>query len=906
MDGCEARSIHVGVLPGALSLGARGGLSQWGLATPCRLGGAPKIGALGAIPYHGAGARAFRSGAATEYGEPDGVEPSLETQALELRCQACGKRFRITPQRARVPGRTFACTRCQSPVEVPEFDHRQGWRRLRSEDIFGSSPPNPRRHAPSPESTEPARHRERPRPTPPRFAFQRIELGAADAVEQPVPPVEAARVRPPRSEGEPEPDAAPEAGVESGDGVGDEASAPAPDPEDALALDVGELLGVAHDIRRQRAREAAVIDADFQPHQPPEAERAPETSHEERSPPPEEEEAPRAQRPAPEERALALSDEPAETSQEAGASQDELSPPDPTAPSAAPERSSAGGGAPDPGELAEDSAPGIRPAEAPSVEELSPVEAPSLAEALPPVEAPSIQEEVPTVEASAQVAAPEREPQPEAPVAPSGGWRWWRVGLLVVGLVAAFVLGALAPGWLGWGEEEEEAGPAPVEVAPAREMISLDARLARVEAVGTASLLVHLAAREDGRDPTRRRAVARELLEHGEATRARRLLGWMWEHGQRTPGSAELYARAFLELERYDEARRIALEGLTQDAAHEPLQDLYNEAVAEDPALHPETRTLEADDQIDEIRALGGGKSISLKLRRDGETRWAFKPSQFEWSEGWRAEVAAYLMCEAMPCGFEVPRSLPARISRADFEALYARHNSEYQREYEARFEALEWVEEPGPDGVEREYLYGVIKDWVPGFVDWPIEYTDLWQPWLDASRDPSLMEVPPTQALWALRQRQGGKYWRAWRREGAQMSTRELARGISNLLVFDFVTSNWDRFSSVERFYGVNNQLDEGRFLSLDNGAAFHIQSMQRVRERFELASRFDIRLITALRVVEPSALDPVLFPDPSAEGRTRLEVFWAQRDALIERVDALVAEHGAEAVLAFGRTDR
>ena len=132
-------------------------------------------------------------------------------------------------------------------------------------------------------------------------------------------------------------------------------------------------------------------------------------------------------------------------------------------------------------------------------------------------------------------------------------------------------------------------------------------------------------------------------------------------------------------------------------------------------------------------------------------------------------------------------------------------------------------------------------------------------------------------------------------------MTTWAFASQISQMLVFDVLVSNWDRFSSVREYYGANTHYGQGRLISLDNGAAFHTQRMLKVDALLEKIERFSRTQITALRAVEPQALDDVLFPQATALERQRLEVFWGQRARILAHVDALVARHGEQAVLCF-----
>jgi hypothetical protein len=76
---------------------------------------------------------------------------------------------------------------------------------------------------------------------------------------------------------------------------------------------------------------------------------------------------------------------------------------------------------------------------------------------------------------------------------------------------------------------------------------------------------------------------------------------------------------------------------------------------------------------------------------------------------------------------------------------------------------------------------------------------------------------------------------------------------------------------------------------------------SMKLLEGRLRLVSRFDKRMIAAIRALDRETMDTILFPEQSEEAQARLKIFWGQRDRLLKRVDALVKEHGEEAVYAF-----
>ena len=132
-------------------------------------------------------------------------------------------------------------------------------------------------------------------------------------------------------------------------------------------------------------------------------------------------------------------------------------------------------------------------------------------------------------------------------------------------------------------------------------------------------------------------------------------------------------------------------------------------------------------------------------------------------------------------------------------------------------------------------------------------------------------------------------------------MDTYEFASQIAQLMVFDVLTSNWDRFSSVRSYYGANTHFGQGRLIALDNGAAFHTQSMEKVNALLSKVERFSRTQIAALRALTPGSLDDVLFEDASALERQRMRVFWSQRELVLRHVDALIEAYGEDAVLCF-----
>ena len=356
----------------------------------------------------------------------------------------------------------------------------------------------------------------------------------------------------------------------------------------------------------------------------------------------------------------------------------------------------------------------------------------------------------------------------------------------------------------------------------------------------------------------------------------------------------------------YDRARAIATRHHSADANADELHRVYLRAIEEDPDLHQYVRTIEPSQDVDLLRALGGGGSITFRFIEEGENRYAYKVARDEWEDGWRVEVAAYLLGKILSADLYVPYNEPARVSRQDFDELYGRLDTPRQRSYAAqRFDEKFWVEEEGPDGVEREYLYGTLKEWIPQYTNWPIEHTDPWQPWLDLSHPEEILDEDFEDYLerLAAHDRSAAD---GLRDEMQGHTTRDAARRLSNLHVFDYLTSNFDRYSGIEAYYGVNSHFADGRFVPIDNSTAFALVEYPVVHRRLMRVQRFSRSLIDAVRMLQPDTVDPILFPDrthPDIRRRdqTRLDLFWEQRERLLAYVDDLVEEYGEEAIYVF-----
>lgn len=362
-----------------------------------------------------------------------------------------------------------------------------------------------------------------------------------------------------------------------------------------------------------------------------------------------------------------------------------------------------------------------------------------------------------------------------------------------------------------------------------------------------------------------------------------------------SPSDAATAAQELLTEHRYADARALLHVARAKAPKDKTLTALLTKAIDQDPAFAPRVATLKAETDIDQIMRLGGGSTITLKLVK-GDDLSAFKPLQTRRQSNYRSEIAAWRLCEMIGCDFQIPYNRPVRISRADFDKLYSKDDKK-QRDYAANFKDLQWEQADG-----ASFLYGTQKSWVPHFTKFPIEDTETWQPWLAIRDRKNSLERPLNENLrrW-LRDDATSASYRPVLNEADGVTSAALARQLSDMLVFDFLVGNWDRFSTVRAYWGANCQFSSGRLVSIDNGAAFPAFPPGRVEANLLKVERFSRSMIFGLRSLDRDRTYALLFPEPGPQDAKRFEQFWKQRDRVLSRVDALIAKHGEDKVLSF-----
>lgn len=467
-----------------------------------------------------------------------------------------------------------------------------------------------------------------------------------------------------------------------------------------------------------------------------------------------------------------------------------------------------------------------------------------------------------------------------------GTWIPVLAAAIVLGGLAAFAFSPMGQPYLEnvLGEQTPTPVEASVVETPPAEKKDDTAELAA--AVDQATSTLHTALDIDAGDASLQNQVAGELADEGEHARAARILGVLWQERQDDADFAARYAQALLEAGDYAKARAVAIHGVQLGTDKESFTKLFVDSIEQNPHLGEyKFVDIAPGEHADAASAEAEGKRVVLKLSKEGSHALTFKPAQAGWENGWRASIASWRLCQIMVCNFAVPQSRPARIDKASFDKLSAKGPAA------ARLSQLTWVTEDG-----TKYVYGVLQDAVVEPAGFPIEDTDLWRGWL-ATGSSVAMDKPAVEAISSVEER----FKAPLEAQLGDVTLGELASELSTVLVVDFLTNNWDRFRGNPARWGTNLHVANGSLVSKDNGTAFQPRASTRVKGRFRWTSRFSEDTITSLRLMNSELASGKIFPNASAAEKAKLDVFWSQRDEVLERVDSLTNVHGVKEVLAF-----
>ncbi len=344
---------------------------------------------------------------------------------------------------------------------------------------------------------------------------------------------------------------------------------------------------------------------------------------------------------------------------------------------------------------------------------------------------------------------------------------------------------------------------------------------------------------------------------------------------------------------KYEEAFRAIVEAEISNGRSEQLSSLFERVYDATPQYNATPRHLVTDQDISVVKKLGGGSSLVYRLIKDKQTFAAFKPKQKRKQSNPRSELAAYRLCPLIRCRFDIPKNEPIWFEYKQFSGLYARLPSNPQKE----LTDLDLVKIDNMDRVE-----GTMKDWVPSFAEFPIEIESLWKPWFEMTKA-ELQNKPAIEAVMVVAEtnKRAEALSTKLKSHMERVSAYDIALQLSNLIVFDFLINNWDRYSVKAEFYGVNCQFANGRFMSIDNGASFPQKANRHPAERLHAIKRFSRLTYESIKALDKDKTLQRLFPSSTSHEEERFNTFWSQRALYLEYVDKLVEENGAEQVFLF-----
>jgi hypothetical protein len=272
------------------------------------------------------------------------------------------------------------------------------------------------------------------------------------------------------------------------------------------------------------------------------------------------------------------------------------------------------------------------------------------------------------------------------------------------------------------------------------------------------------------------------------------------------------------------------------------------------------------DGQITRMQRNTGGSTLSFRVWFADGGKGLFKPQQSNSIANFRGEIAAYRMSRYLglnrappACGRMMPRADLQRVADGTGDVVFSQR---VMTELLSRGETVPgamifWV----PGGLEN----------VPGVERYP-ELLDQTRPLADADRT--------------------------------------LAADLSNLIVFDFINDNIDRWSggNILRQRATAAQ-PSPPLLYIDNGAAFSVgrdnlgARPSEQTARLARVTRVSRSLVARLRAMTDADLSSEMSRDPlgSPLAAPGLAAVIARKDRVLAHIDQLLSQHGDSATLVF-----
>ena len=274
------------------------------------------------------------------------------------------------------------------------------------------------------------------------------------------------------------------------------------------------------------------------------------------------------------------------------------------------------------------------------------------------------------------------------------------------------------------------------------------------------------------------------------------------------------------------------------------------------------------DRVVTRVKYNRGGSSISLRLDFEGGWRAAFKPDQINQQTVPRKEIAAYRVSRLL--GLEAVA--PAVARRFTMQEILDKID-DGSRDMVGRIQTETTVDEEGT-------IVGELSWWIPIIVDAKLENVTIDSP-------------------------EGMTAWHKYLTVGAPepYSGRALLPQISNMVVFDYLINNSDRWS------GSNAKASpDGKTLFfMDNTLAFGPvpEGSPKVRTVLEKVQKYSRQLVRRVRTLGEPDLRAAMTSDTGPYERllseNEIAAVLYRREAYLNYVDGLVEQFGEAEVLCY-----
>jgi len=281
-----------------------------------------------------------------------------------------------------------------------------------------------------------------------------------------------------------------------------------------------------------------------------------------------------------------------------------------------------------------------------------------------------------------------------------------------------------------------------------------------------------------------------------------------------------------------------------------------------------------------------GGRSLAFKITLADGTEGYFKPKQSFSAAHWYSEVAAYYLDRELGLG-----RVPPTTGRA-----FAWTELEKAANNDKRIQELE-IEKDGT-------IEGAFVWWIPD----PLGRLKLgrrWERWIRVQKS---LPITPYQRPVDYRSDLNGRpgvreATDPARRLASASDTEERAAELSDMIVFDYLTQNVDRWGG--NFTNVRTRGQRGPLIYLDNGAGFWLgeQRLGLMEARLGALQRFRRSTVETVRKLDVERFAKRLATDPLSPvlNNTQLEGLKGRQRAFLAHVDRMVDRFGEQAALAW-----